>query len=224
MSSKKTNYHLGLSISALAGSLQAAALLVILSIACTGCLATKSYLDPQFRSADYLSIKPTAQLQPVHVKVAFQTNGKTKKQLESDVLKRTTRVLAATRVFTEPAKESPVQAGQLEITLNNVGNLGGAIGKGILTGLTYGLVGAHVVDGYEMKCTYSPPSGEPVTRSYKHAIHTTIGLHSNLKGLEPVPVTDAFDQVVQDMLLNFLRDLQTEGALGTQAVSAALPR
>jgi hypothetical protein len=31
--------------------------------------------------------------------------------------------------------------------------------------------------------------------------------------MEPVPRADAFDQVVEEMLLSFLRDLQTEGLL-----------
>ena len=173
----------------------------------------KSYVDPKFRDADYLSIKAPDSPRPVVVTAIFQTNGKPKKQLHTLVRKKVTKVLAATRIFTEAANAQTNQAGRLEITVNNVGDIGGAVGKGVGTGLTFGLAGSAVVDGYEMTAIYTPVGGSPVTKTYKHAIHSTVGLHSAPKGMEPVPIADAFDQVVEDMLLNFLRDLQKDGNL-----------
>ena len=68
-------------------------------------------------------------------------------------------------------------------------------GKGLGSGLTLGLAGSEVVDGYEMTAIYTPAEGYPVTKTYNHAIHTTIGLHSAPKGMEPLLLADAFDQV-----------------------------
>jgi hypothetical protein len=197
-----------------ARSLLRSGILVLgLAVICTGCTASKAYIDPKFRDADYLSIKASDSPRPVLVTATFQTNGKPNKQLHTLVRKKVTKVLAATRVFTEPANAQTNQAGRLEITVNNVANIGGAVGKGVGTGLTLGLAGSEVVDGYEMTAIYTPTGGSPVTKTYKHAIHTTIGVHSAPEGMEPVPSADAFDQVVEDMLLNFLRDLQKDGNL-----------
>jgi hypothetical protein len=186
--------------------------LFLLLVCATGCLATKAYVDPKFRSADYLSIKAPGTPLPVTVTATFQTNGKANKHLHNVVRKKLTKVLAATRVFTEPVNTNATPAGRLDLTVNNVGNLAGAAGKGFATGLTLGLAGSEVVDGYVMTAIYTPSGGAAVTRTYEHAIHSTIGLHSAPKGMEPVPLAEAFDQVIEDMVLNFLRDLQRDGA------------
>src|SRR5215831_10009127 len=91
--------------------------------------------------------------------------------------------------------------------------MGAAVGKGFATGLTFGLAGSEVVDGYEMSVSYTPVGGSPMCRKYKHAIHTTIGALKAPSGMQPAPLADAFDQVVEDMLLNFLRDFQQQVAV-----------
>ncbi len=70
-----------------------------------------------------------------------------------------------------------------------------------------------MVDNYEMTAVYTPADGTPITKKYKHALHSTIGAHSAPAGMEPVPRELAFDQIMEDMLLNLLCDLQHEGAL-----------
>jgi hypothetical protein len=60
-----------------------------------------------------------------------------------------------------------------------------AVGKGFGTGLTFGLAGSHVTDGYEM--TVRLTQGTTVTeRAYSHAILSTIGNASGPHGLTPV--------------------------------------
>lgn len=180
------------------------------ALLCSGCLASKSYVDPQFRDAGYASVKPCDSPVPVNLTVEFQVNGKPsgRKQVVEAVRRKITRLLTATRVFMEATPAAASIAGQLHVTINNYADLGGAVGKGFATGLTFGLAGSEVVDNYEMIVTHTPPEGVPITRKYQHAIHTTIGAHKPPPGMEPVPLADAFDQVVEEMLLNFLRDLQ----------------
>ena len=181
-----------------------------LILAGTGCLGVKSYVDPQFRDATYQSIKPMEAPKLVTITVEFQVNGKPNKQQQVVVRRKVVRVLTATRVFVEAKGPSTEPPAELRVVVNNVGDIGAAVGKGFATGLTFGLAGSHVVDGYELTATYTPVNGNPVIRTYKHAIHSTIGAHSAPKGMEPVPLVDAFDQVVEEMLLNFLRDLQAQ--------------
>jgi hypothetical protein len=189
-------------------------LMLAMAVLCSGCLSVKFYVDPQFRDATYKSVKYADNPKPVRITTEFQTNGSRGGEQQQTMLhSKVMRVLTVTRVFAEPDAASPAQAGQLQFTVNNVGDIGAAIGKGIGTGLTFGLAGSHVVDGYVMTVTYTPPGMQPISRQYKHAIHSTIGVHSAPEGMQPVPIGDAFDQVIEDMLLNFLRDLQKEGSV-----------
>jgi hypothetical protein len=181
---------------------------------CTGCINAKTYVDPQFRKATYQDIKRSDQLLPVTIAVEFQVNGKPgSKQQNVIVSRKVLRVLAATKVFVEANSTNTMHAGNLKITVNDFGDMGAAVGKGFATGLTLGLAGSEVVDNYEMTIVYRPANGESISKQYRHAIHTTIGAHSAPAGMEAVPPTDAFDQVVEEMLLNFIQGLQKEGKL-----------
>jgi hypothetical protein len=192
-----------------------AQLIALSCMAClsTGCIAAKSYVDPQFRTASYMNIEPVAKPKPLVVESTFQSNGKESKQLRQAVRSRVTKVLHGSKLFYEADAAEKAQAAHLKIVVNNVGDVGAAFGKGFATGLTFGIVGSKVVDGYVMTATYTAPAGTPATKTYKHAIHTTVGLKSAPAGMERVPLQVAFDQVVEDMLLNFLRDMQKENAL-----------
>lgn len=189
-------------------------LLFVFSIALvtSGCLSTKAYVDPQFRRATFTDVKPSDNPKPVLVEASFQVNGKDRPSVNQLVFSRAMKVLRAAKVFADGNTNRQAIA-HLKIVVNNIGDLGGAAGKGVGTGLTLGLAGSEVVDNYEMTVVYTPAAGSPITKIYKHALHTTIGVHSAPPNLEPVPRELAFDQVMQDMLLNFLSDLQKEGAL-----------
>jgi hypothetical protein len=100
----------------------------------------------------------------------------------------------------------------LSFVLNNVADTGAAAGKGFGTGLTFGLAGSHVTDGYEM--TVRLTQGTTITeRAYSHAILSTIGNASGPPGLTPVSLGAAFNQVVDDLVLNAIKDLQAAGML-----------
>ncbi|MCG3173239.1 MAG: hypothetical protein GMKNLPBB_01417 [Myxococcota bacterium] len=194
-------------------NIRLSALLVGATLICSGCSPIKSYVDPQFRDATYQSIRNTASPTRVTVSVEFQVNGKPQKRQHDIVYRRVTRVLTATRLFTEVSSDKASESGQLRIVINNVADVGAAFGKGFATGLTFGLAGSQVTDGYIMTAIYTPLGGVPTTREYKHAIHSTVGLRSAPEGLVAVPLADAFDQIVEDMLLNYLRDLQNDHIL-----------
>jgi hypothetical protein len=176
-------------------------------------MAPKSYVDPQFRRASYQSLKNIESPHPVTVSVQFQVNGKREKQPELIVRRKVIRVLGSTRMFAEADPAGAAQAARLEVTVNNTGKAGSSYGRGLATRMTLGLVGSHVIDDFEMTVVYSRPGGQNSAKKYKHAVHTIVGAQSGPKGMELVPRADAFDQVVEEMLLSFLSDLQTEGRL-----------
>jgi hypothetical protein len=178
-----------------------------------GCFSPKTYLDPQFRKVSYLGLTQAENLRAVVVDVQFQFNGQEKQQMVRSLHARVTTVLRHSKLFYETNDHSAPTA-RMKTVINNFGSVGSAIGKGLGTGLSLGLIGSEVVDGYEMAAAYTPPEeGISLVKNYKHALHTTLGLQKAPAGLQPVNFAVAFDQILEDMLLNFLSDLQKEKVL-----------
>jgi hypothetical protein len=110
-----------------------------------------------------------------------------------------------------PAKETDTSLGTLAVQMDNVGDLGKAVGKGFVTGLTLGLVGSTVTDGYVMKSSYSANDGRKSEHEYQHAIHSLIGAGSTPEGVETMSPMEAAIRVVEDLIAQMLRDLKDEG-------------
>lgn len=189
------------------------ALVLVFTLLATGCLTTKSYVDPTLPDVKYTDLTRRSPGEKIAVNVEFQTNGKPKPEVSKAVLDKLVLTLRATGVFADVITQADPANDRLDVVMNNVADMGKAVGKGIGTGLTFGLAGSLVTDGYEFKATYRPVGKDPVVRNYKHAIHTTVGNKKGPPGLQPVPVGQAFDMVVEDLVLNLLRDLQKDGYL-----------
>src|SRR5205823_5515294 len=102
---------------------------------------------------------------------------------------------------------------ELKFSFNNHADTGGAVGKGVLTGLTFGAAGSMVTDFYDLQVEYSRSEWARQSRSYQHAMYTTIGNRDGPTGLEPLPTQSAADRIVEQLVLTALRDLQTAGEL-----------
>jgi hypothetical protein len=96
---------------------------------------------------------------------------------------------------------------------NNIADLAAARAKGFGTGLTFGAAGSTVTDDYEFQFTYRGADGKEHRHSYQDAIYTTIGNASPPVAANPTTPTLAFEKVIEDVTLNFVKDLQSEGAL-----------
>lgn len=184
-----------------------------LAFVTSGCLSPKMYVDPQFRHATLADIKPVAEPKPLVVECEFQANGVDKPSVNNYLRTQVVKVLESAKAFIIDNDNKQNNPARIKIVVNNFGDNSSAKLKGAATGITLGLAGSEVVDNYEMTVIYKSPQGNPVTKTYKHAIHTTIGAHTAPSGLEYVPREYAFKQVVEDMLLNFINDSQKEGLL-----------
>jgi hypothetical protein len=124
--------------------------------------------------------------------------------------------LVDSRLFSE-VSATPVASGRrIVITLDNVPitSSSDAMAKGFGTGLTFGLIGTMITDGYVCEAVYSAPTGDPVTFTYRHAIHTTIGNASGPPGLAGHKPVDAGKIVAAQVTWSVLRDLSSSGRLG----------
>ena len=92
--------------------------------------------------------------------------------------------------------------------------MGSAAAKGFGSGLTFGLIGTTVTDYYEVTIVYTDESGAVTSKDYKHALHTTIGNEkAPIEGVLPTTLADGFATVVEQVLLNFITDMQKDGKL-----------
>lgn len=180
--------------------------LLVLSLVMTGCL--NSYVVPLLPHVTYEELLATRSARPVVLTVAFQRNGAPYDRANATVRERVTKVLTSSKAFSVISVERVENADELTIVLNNVGDVGDAFGKGALTGLTFGAAGSTVTDGYVMTATFTRAGQPPVEKVYRHALLSTVGNAKGPEGLKPMGLMEAFDQVIQDLVLNLILDLQ----------------
>ena len=187
-----------------------AATLIVLVVS-SGCVSTKSYVDPTYSKAEYGDLQSVAQQYDSNVTVQFQRNGKVFDKAHSELENHVLRSLRSTGVV------NPVTDGDgtsIRVVVNNVANMGSAATKGFGTGLTLGLAGSVVTDYYEISIEFSDGNGGTIRNDYKHALHTTIGnKKAPLEGVTPTSPADGFGTVVEQTILNFVKDMQDSGLL-----------
>jgi len=175
-----------------------------------GCAMTKSFVDPGYGRATYDDIIRRSEPYRVKIIVEFQRNGKHFPQVDSELMGHVERVVRGTG-FIIPTTQGT--SGELKVIVNNIADLGKAAAKGVGTGLTLGLVGSTITDYYEMESTLSLNDKVIKRTNYKHALHSTVGLKKAPEGLEPMTPSAAFGKVVEQLILNFLNDIQKSGEL-----------
>jgi hypothetical protein len=179
----------------------------------SGCMSVNSYIDPALPTVNPEELRASGKPQPVHLMVEFRTKGAPNArgtELAKPVVLDTVR---STGLFSDVA-ESPVPGGRvLTIVIDNIEVTKDAAAKGFATGLTFGLAGSMVTDGYVCKATYTAPGSAPRSKEVNHALHTTIGNAEGPPGLKPMPPSEAFPVIVRQLTLNALRAIRGDGGL-----------
>lgn len=196
-----------------AGSLRFARFLVLVGmVALTGCAT--HYVDGNTKEIAAASYRKPADPKPVQLLFEFQTKGALNARV-TDLMK--TQVLDQVKssgMFSR-VDDKPVDGGGLmSITLNNVPLSDDAFAKGFATGLTLGLAGNQVTDGYICTIKYtSDQQKEPLVKLARHAIHTTVGA----KGAPPNSIKsdsiqDAVKLMSRQVVSTALNDLSQDAA------------
>jgi len=182
------------------------AMLPLVVLALAGCIT--SYVPPLLPRLTANDVLTTRDPRPVVLVFEFQRNGSRSGLATGSVRKKVTEVLTSTNAFSSILVERAENTDELNIVLNNVGDVGDAAGKGALTGLTFGISGSTVTDGYVMTARFRRVGREPVEKVYRHALLSTVGHAPGPAGLTPMGLGEAFDQIVRDLVLNLIVDLQ----------------
>ena len=136
------------------------------------------YIDNGTPEVDPSKYSIPATKKPVQLIFEFQTKGAPNARATKYLLEPVTQQIEESSLFSNVSRDSVEGGAILSIVLNNVPVSGSedAAAKGFVTGLTFGLVGSQVSDGYLCKLTYlSGNNLSPIKASSQHAIHTTLG-------------------------------------------------
>lgn len=183
-----------------------------LAVTATGCMTIKSYVDPTLPVISNTQLPKVQQPQPAAVLFEFKTKGNNNSRATSELSGRVVSAVAQSGMFgpVSTAVTDP-NGGLLKITIDDVGDTGSAVAKGVGTGLTFGLAGSLVTDNYICTATYTV-RGKSYETTVRHALLSTIGNHSAPQGLTPMAPQEAINQIVDQLVWHALAQLDKEYA------------
>lgn len=175
-----------------------------------GCIAPKAYVDPNYVKVTAADVKSVAKKHPAKIAVEFRSNGEPKPAVHDMLKAKVENALRSTGVL---EVDPTATAFSLTVTVNNIADTSSAASKGFMTGLTLGAAGSVVTDFYDITISYTDASGQQ-QKTYKHALHTTIGNQdAPFPNVAPTTIDAGFDAILQQVILNFVSDMQKEGKL-----------
>lgn len=163
MQSKKESWRLWARAMALAAT----------ALALSGCASF--YVDGSTPEVPAAQFKKPVPLKPVQLLFQFQTKGVANERatvLLKDLVEKQVR---ESGLFLAVSGQAVEGAPLLTVTLNNVPLTDDAFSKGFVTGLTFGLAGSQVSDGYVLTLQYAKGVNGPLQHQARHAIHTVMG-------------------------------------------------
>lgn len=175
-----------------------------------GCAS--AYLDASTKEVPAAQFKKPASPAPVQLLFDFQTKGVVNAQATAMLRERVTAQVKASGLFSDVGSAVVPNGAVLSITLNNVPMSDDAFSKGFITGLTLGLAGSQVGDGYVCTATYrTSDSPAPVVKQARHAIYTTLGATGGPSNAVKMPNhQEAAFQMTTQVVSNVLNDLSQD--------------
>jgi hypothetical protein len=184
---------------------------LVLLLLLSGCLTPTMYVDtalPVVRAED---LKPPSPVGPVQVIFEFRTQGTPNSAATDEIKPIVLGAIGRAGLFSQ-LSDTPVPDGRtLTIVINNVKLTEHGSAAAFGTGLTFGLVGTMVTDGYVCTATYRSPVGTSSSKTVKHALHSTIGNASGPPGVPAMQPREAITQVMEQLTLNALQALRQDG-------------
>jgi len=187
--------------------------LLALSASLSACISVHSYVDNSLGDPQYASLKKPATPQPIQLLFEFQTKDVSNARATESIRPKVFEELSKSGLFSSVSYD-PVQNGRkLAILIKNVPLTENAAGKGFATGLTLGLAGSTVADGYECTMTYIEPGHANVVAQVKHSIVSTIGNASGPAGMQAMTLQEAADKAMRQMVGNGIMQLSNKSDL-----------
>jgi hypothetical protein len=181
-------------------------------LAMTGCAT--HYVDGAVKNVAADEFTRPAAPKPVQVVVEFQTKGAANARATEMVKPMVIESVRSANLFADVQDKPVAGAGVLSVQINNVALTDDAYAKGFMTGLTFGLAGSTVTDGYLCTVSYiKPGSSTPVVKTSKHAIHTALGASGvPANGVKANSIDEAVRTMVRQIVALALKDLSKDAS------------
>lgn len=180
-------------------------LVFLIGFAFVGCMSSKSYLDPKYSDVGYEDIKVVDKKYNAKIDIEFQRNGEHISNIDQELRSNVEQIFRASGVLVPSTNNTDIK---IKVICNNIADLAEARVKGIGTGLTFGISGSVVTDYYVITVTLNNGK-EIISRKYDHAIYTTVGnKKSPIEGVQPTTASNAFNGVIEDVILEFIKEMQ----------------
>ena len=197
-------------------------LAAMLAISLAGCAT--AYVDDTLHDLTPQERVTVANPQPVQLLFDFQTKG-THNGRAADLLKNVvTSAVQDSGLFSRVGSDPAPNGALLNIVINNVPLTDDAFAKGFATGLTLGLVGNTVGDGYVCTADYVPgTNGAKITKSMRDAIYTSIGATAGTpQHAQKMPgLKEAVETMTRQVVSNTLNELAKDGAFNRPSTVAS---
>jgi hypothetical protein len=193
---------------------RAARLLALVLIACfalSGCLSVNMYVDKGQPTLTRNDFQTPAHPKPAQLLFEFRQKGAANARATTEVRPIVTTVATESGLFSTVSQTPVDGGGVLTVKIDNVPLTDDAAAKGFGTGLTFGMVGSIVTDGYVCSATYTV-DGKSTQVDLKHAIYTTIGNHAGPPGLTAMAPKDAVNLAMSQIMWNLLKQLSDKHA------------
>lgn len=187
----------------------ATGVLVGFALLLSGCAT--HYVDNSVKEVPVASFRAPASPQPTQFFFEFQTRGVANAHATQHLKARVKTQVEQSGLF-RPLTDTPAPGGQMvSVTVNNVPLSDDAFSKGFATGLTFGLIGSEVSDGYVCTIRYSSRAGDPIVKNARHAIYTTLGAASAPKNaIAAKDVDEAVTLMLRQVISTALHELSQD--------------
>ncbi|MES2321128.1 MAG: hypothetical protein V4633_02575 [Pseudomonadota bacterium] len=181
--------------------------LIASSALLTGCMTM--YVDTATKEVPVAELKKVVQPKPVQLTFEFQTNGAPNAAATTYLKDKIAAQVKASGLFSAVELTPVAGSDQLSVTLNNIPITKDAAAQGFVTGLTFGLAGSAVTDGYVCTVRYLPAGKtDVIVTTAKHAIHATAGnANAPANARKSADMAEAVTTMTREILSNNLRDL-----------------
>jgi hypothetical protein len=190
------------------------ALMAALSAGSAGCATL--YVDNALGDTPASAYHRPAAPKPVQTLFVFKTKGIDNARATTAVRKDVMNTVQESGLFSAIGPDPVPDGAVLSITVDNVPITSPqeAAAKGFATGLTFGLAGNEVTDGYVCTIEYIPATGaNKISVTEHHAIHATIGAHSAPANATRAPtMQDGVKTMLHQIVAAGLKDVSNDPA------------
>ena len=174
------------------------------------------YVSKKYPTCGYKELQP-AEKKPLLLHFEYRTNGKYNKSFTKSHKVKFMLILQESGLFSSVKfVDGPNTSStpRMDIVFNEKLDQGKTFVKGLITGLTFFILGSNVTSNYEFEGTYTQTGMTPVSFDYNHALSLNMGLIvPKQDGIVRDYSDEAVDHIAMDLTVHLLKDLQHAGYL-----------